>query len=230
MAKESTIDKIEYGGVTYEFQDSTARNDINVLSRRVANIDVDVTQVVRDEEARAKAAEQAEETRAKAAEQAIRDSYVPKIEGKGLSTLDFTPDIQARITEPSIMQGATATRDGFKGICNTPLANQQNHYWSGAAEWKPFTNATWDIDGQMAKADKEKLDKMSIDPSMEKGKVTITDNVIVEIIGDENSYKRKVTTTFNADGSIKQEVEMPGVPKVTTRLTFDNGLITRTKE
>lgn len=221
MAAEQVIDTIEYGGVTYVFVDSTARENILSAIERMNKLNE-----------RQADALQAEITRATRQEDALERSKVTKVEGKDLSTNDFTDEYKDKLDNPAIMQGATASEDGASGLVPQPLKGQQGLFLNGGGTYTKPHDTTYDVvtqtaNGLMIAADKKKLDSLEDEPNDQAAcTTTFVDNVITETFGNG----RTVQTTFNSDGSITQVITKADVDTITLHTVFNSdGSITRTK-
>lgn len=221
MAAEQVIDTIEYGGVTYVFVDSTARENILSAIERMNKLNERQTDAL-----------QAEITRATQQEDALEGSKVTKVEGKDLSTNDFTDEYKDMLDNPAIMQGATASEDGASGLVPQPLKGQQGLYLDGGGNYSKPHDTTYDVvtqtaNGLMIAADKKKLDSLEDEPNDQAAcTTTFVDNVITETFGNG----RTVQTTFNSDGSITQVITKADVDTITLHTVFNSdGSITRTK-
>ena len=60
---------------------------------------------------------------------------VDKIDGKGLSTNDYSNDDKAKVDAIADLQGATASTAGAKGYAPAPAAGQQNCFLKGDGTW-----------------------------------------------------------------------------------------------
>lgn len=221
MAAEQVIDTIEYGGVTYVFVDSTARENILSAIERMNKLNERQTDAL-----------QAEITRATQQEDALEGSKVTKVEGKDLSANDFTDEYKDMLDNPAIMQGATASEDGASGLVPQPLKGQQGLYLDGGGNYTKPHDTTYDpvtqtANGLMTAADKKKLDSLEDEPNDQAAcTTTFVDNVITETFGNG----RTVQTTFNSDGSITQVITKADVDTITLHTVFNSdGSITRTK-
>lgn len=221
MAAEQVIDTIEYGGVTYVFVDSTARENILSAIERMNKLNERQTDAL-----------QAEITRATGIENALEESKVTKVSGKGLSTNDFTNEYKDKLDNPAIMQGATASTDGASGLVPQPLKGQQDLYLDGSGNYTKPHDTTYDVvtqttNGLMIATDKKKLDSLEDEPNDQAAcTTTFVDNVITETFGNG----RTMQTTFNSDGSITQVITKADVDTITLHTVFNSdGSITRTK-
>lgn len=221
MAAEQVIDTIEYGGVTYAFVDSTARENILSAIERMNKLNERQTNALQDEI-----------TRATGKEDALEESKVTKVAGKDLSTNDFTDAYKDMLDNPAIMQGATASKDGASGLVPKPLKGQQGLYLDGGGNYSKPHDTTYDVvtqtaNGLMIAADKKKLDSLEDEPNDQAAcTTTFVDNVITETFGNG----RTVQTTFNSDGSITQVITKADVDTITLHTVFNSdGSITRTK-
>lgn len=221
MAAEQVIDTIEYGGVTYVFVDSTARENILSAIERMNKLNERQTNALQDEI-----------RRATGKEDALEESKVTKVEGKDLSTNDFTDEYKDMLDNPAIMQGATASEDGASGLVPKPLKGQQGLYLDGSGNYSKPHDTTYDpvtqtANGLMIAADKKKLDALEDEPNDQAAcTTTFVDNVITETFGNG----RTVQTTFNSDGSITQVITKADVDTITLHTVFNSdGSITRTK-
>lgn len=215
------IDRINYGGETYEFVDQTARDANTALSARVGRVDAAQTEALQQETQRAANAEKALET-----------AKVSKEAGKGLSTNDFTDAYKNMLDHPAAMEGATAMTDGKQGDVPAPMRGQEDLYLDGAGTWsKPhdttYEDATWEVAGLMSIEDKKKLDNMDTtkDETSACNTVFNEDGSITETLGNGKVKQ----TTFNADGSITQRITNSVGTVLTLHTTFNaDGSITRT--
>jgi hypothetical protein len=221
VAAEQVIDTIEYGGVTYVFVDSTARENILSAIERMNKLNERQTNALQDEI-----------RRATGKEDALEESKVTKVEGKDLSTNDFTDAYKDMLDNPAIMQGATASKDGASGLVPKPLKGQQGLYLDGGGNYTKPHDTTYDVvtqtaNGLMIAADKKKLDSLEDEPNDQAAcTTTFVDNVITETFGNG----RTVQTTFNSDGSITQVITKADVDTITLHTVFNSdGSITRTK-
>lgn len=221
MAQESKINGIEYKGVWYEFEDSTARNSIAAASKKIYdNNDYLLGKI------------QEEKIRAELKEQALEDSKISAIDGMGLSHNDLTDELKERIETPPAFIGATSTLNGEAGVVPRPMIDDRTMFLKGDGTWSKPTDTTYDVatqedDGLMSADDKLKLDTMDTEnDDLVSGKTVFNGNVITETLG---SGKIK-TTTFNADGSITVNIRKPNVDPITIVTTFNaDGSITRTR-
>jgi hypothetical protein len=221
VAAEQVIDTIEYGGVTYVFVDSTARENILSAIERMNKLNERQTNALQDEI-----------RRATGKEDALEESKVTKVEGKDLSTNDFTDGYKDMLDNPAIMQGATASKDGASGLVPKPLKGQQGLYLDGGGNYSKPHDTTYDpvtqtANGLMIAGDKKKLDSLEDEPNDQAAcTTTFVDNVITETFGNG----RTVQTTFNSDGSITQVITKADVDTITLHTVFNSdGSITRTK-
>ena len=215
------IDKINYGGVTYEFVDQTARDANTALSDRMGRLSSAQTEAL-----------EAETQRAVDAEKAIENAKVSKEPGKGLSTNDFTDAYKNILDNPKVMEGATAMSDGKQGDVPAPLKGEEGLYLDGSGNWsKPhdttYENATKDNAGLMSAEDKDKLDNIDTaqDDVVSSNTVFNADGSITETLGNGKVKQ----TTFNADGSITQKITNSAGTVLTLTTVFnEDGSITRT--
>lgn len=215
------IDKISYGGETYEFVDQEARDANTALSQRLGRINEEQTEALK-----------AEAQRAADAEKAIEVSKVSKEPGKGLSTHDFTDSYKDLLDHPRAMEGATAMTNGKQGDVPAPQKGQEGLYLDGSGTWsKPhdttYENVTWEEAGLMSIEDKKKLDNMDTtkDETSACNTVFNEDGSITETLGNGKVKQ----TTFNADGSITQRITNSVGTTITLHTTFNaDGSITRT--
>lgn len=215
------IDKINYGGATYEFVDQTARDANTALSDRMGRLNSAQTEAL-----------EAETQRAADAEKAIENAKVSKEPGKGLSTNDFTDAYKSILDNPKVMEGATAMTDGKQGDVPAPLKGEEGLYLDGSGKWsKPhdttYEEATKDTAGLMSASDKDKLDNIDTaqDDVVSSNTVFNTDGSITETLGNGKVKQ----TTFNADGSITQKITNSAGTVLTLTTVFnEDGSITRT--
>lgn len=215
------IDKINYGGVTYEFVDQTARDANTALSDRMGRLNSAQTEAL-----------EAETQRAADAEKAIENAKVSKEPGKGLSTNDFTDAYKSILDNPKVMEGATAMTDGKQGDVPAPLKGEEGLYLDGSGKWsKPhdttYEEATKGMAGLMSASDKDKLDNIDTaqDDVVSSNTVFNTDGSITETLGNGKVKQ----TTFNADGSITQKITNSAGTVLTLTTVFnEDGSITRT--
>lgn len=215
------IDKISYGGETYEFVDQPARDDVNTLASRVDRLNGAQTTAIQDEV-----------QRATDAERALENSKVSKETGKGLSANDFTDDYKGMLDSPAAMTGATADAAGAQGDVPAPAAGDQGKFLNGSGEWAvpkdtTYRKATHTKDGLMAKEDKIKVDNFDSSPDELSSCQTDfrEDGSIFETLGNSKTKE----TTFNDDGSITQVItNAAGVTTTLTTVFNDDGSITRT--
>ena len=215
------INQIEQDGQVYEFVDAGARDQITALATRVTAI---------NDAHNNKISEESE--RAKAAEAALEENKMTKIPDMGLSSNDFSDSYKELVDNPLLLLGASADGDGRKGIVPVPLQGQQDMFLRGDATWAvphdtTYENATHEVAGLMSPQDKYKLDNAKMDVDEEVSSNTVFNgNVITETLGNGRVKK----TTFNADGSIKQEITKAGADKITLTTVFNaDGSITRTR-
>lgn len=224
MAQTSKIDHIEYGGVVYEFEDSTARTLAIEYAKKVEAHDAEFEGLVNKERDRA----ESEEAR-------IEAKIVNKVDGipgKGLSTNDFTDEYKNMIGHPAEMEGATETTEGRPGVVPTPLKTDVDHFLKGDGTWgtpidTTYEPATRNADGLMSAADKLKLDTMDAEnDDLISARTVFEENTITERL---TNGKTKVTT-FNADGSITLRITKAGTDPITINTVFnEDGSITRTR-
>ena len=218
---EQQIDKINYGGNTYEFVDQEARDANTALSQRVGRLNDAQTDALKTEA-----------QRAADAEKALENAKVSKEAGKGLSSNDFTNTYKEKLDNPAAMTGATAMTDGKQGDVPAPAKGQQELYLDGSGTWsKPhdttYDEATQKVSGLMSATDKKKLD--NIDTSQDDVSASNTvfndDGSITETLGNGKVKQ----TTFNNDGSITQKITNAAGTTLTLNTTFnEDGSITRT--
>lgn len=223
MAQVSKIDHIEYGGVVYEFEDSTARTMTTRYAQKVEEHDAEFRGLV-----------QSEKDRAESEEARIESRIVNKVDavpGKGLSTNDFTDEYKELIGHPAEMEGATETTEGRPGVVPTPLKTDVDHFLKGDGTWGTPVDTTYEpatptIDGLMSATDKAKLDMLDGDDNLVSARTVFENNTITERL---TNGKTKVTT-FNADGSITLRITKAGADSITVNTVFnEDGSITRTR-
>lgn len=220
MASKS-INQIEYDGVTYEFQDTDARESIDALAISTNTMYAKHTKDI-----------DAERDRAMAAEQALENSKMTKIPDMGLSSNDFTNDYKAMLDDPLEMIGATSTGNGRKGVVPAPKKGDEIKYLRGDGVWGVPTDTTYDLvtqedDGLMLASDKYKLDNLQIyDDNEVSDTIIFSGNTISEALGNGRSKE----TTFNADGSITTVITKEGAETITLHTEFRaDGSIVRTR-
>lgn len=219
MAQISKIDHIEYGGVVYEFVDSTARDSVTKYAQKVYDNNERLTEMVNDEK-----------SRAQAAEQALEDSKISRVAGKGLSTNDFTDEFKTMIENPPLMIGATDELNGESGDVPRPMIADKDKFLKGDGTWSmpaTYTVATYEKDGLLSASDKYKLDTVDIEKDeLVSGRTTFDNGRITEVLANGKT----ITTTFNADGSITQRITKANVDPITMTTVFNaDGSITRTR-
>jgi len=215
------IDKINYGGETYEFVDQTARDANTALSARMGRLNDAQTEALQQEAQRAADAEKALET-----------AKVSKVPGKALSTNDFTDEYKNKLDNPAAMVGATAKTDGKQGDVPAPAKGQEGLYLDGSGNWsKPhdttYEDATPEESGLMSAEDKDKLDNIDTaqDDVVSCNTVFNEDGSITETLGNGKVKQ----TTFGNDGSITQKITNAAGTVITLKTVFnDDGSITRT--
>jgi len=220
MASKS-IDQIEYDGVTYEFQDSDARENIDALAVSTNTMYAKHTADIA-----------AERDRALAAEQALENTKMTIIPDMGLSSNDFTDDYKAMLDDPLVMIGCTSTGNGRKGVVPAPVKGDQAKFLRGDGTWVVPTDTTYsevtqEADGLMLSEDKYKLDNLQIyDDNEVSDTITFTGNTISEALGNGRSKE----TTFNEDGSITTVITKEGAETITLTTVFNSdGSIVRTR-
>ena len=223
MASKQTIDHYGYkkDGVEYEFVDHTARLGVQNAIERMNKLNETQTNGL-----------SAEVDRAKEAEQALEDSKVSVVQGKGLSTNDFTDEYKGMLDNPAVMEGATAMTDGKQGDVPKPLKADKDKFLRGDGTYATphdttYEKVTHSSDGLMAKEDKIKLDAMDAETDeLSACETTFVGNVITETFGNGRTRE----TTFNADGTITQVITKADTDTITLVTTFNaDGSISRSK-
>lgn len=221
MASDMKIDHIDYGGERYEFTDQVARDKSTQALDRVYKITGDFTALVNDEK-----------DRAMLAEAALEQSKISRVEGKGLSTNDFTDEYKEMVENPPAFKGATESRNGDVGMVPAPSKGDQLKFLRADGNWVIPTDTTYDeatqtSSGLMSATDKVKLDKTEAEPDEFQSSNTIFNgNSIVETLGNGRTKQ----TTFNADGSITQVISKSGAETITLNTVFNSdGSIVRTR-
>lgn len=218
---EQRIDKIEYGGVKYEFVDQTARDQFANLSTRMTSLNDKQSKSV-----------EAEIERAKKAESALENSKVGVEAGKGLSTNDFTDEHKELLEHPAAMTGATSTQDGKQGDVPVPAAGDQGKYLDGSGKWSTPHDTTYELAtqkkaGLFSASDKVKLDAMDKDTDDTVSCTTkFGDGTITQTLGNGKTK----SITFNEDGSITEVISKSGMSDIRLHTVFGaDGSIVRTR-
>lgn len=221
MASELKIDHIEQDGERYEFYDKVARDNAAKAIDRVSKISEDFSSLVNEEK-----------ERAMLAEAAIERSKISKVEGKGLSTNDFTDEYKEMVENPPAFKGATESRNGESGTVPAPSKGDQQKFLRADGNWVVPTDTTYEdatelTHGLMSASDKEKLNKIEAEPDEFQSSNTIFNgNTITETLGNGRTKQ----TTFNDDGSITQVISKSGVETITLNTVFNSdGSIVRTR-
>lgn len=219
MAQKANIDHIEYGGVTYEFEDSTARKLANEAAKKVSDHDDLFYNMIENET-----------KRAERAESAIRDDMASIA---GLNALAKRVDgVESSVNNPKAFVGATSTLPGEKGAVPQPQIDDREKFLKADGKWAvphdtTYSVVTQSVDGLMSSDDKLKLDSMDTEnDELMSGRTVFGDGVITETLAGKTK-----TTTFNSDGSITLVIHKTGVPDDITVTTVFNadGSITRTR-